>query len=166
MSATQTASNTSSYTVADVHDVVRQLTTDLKMMANSSGTLSEQTAAEYGHDIEMLATEGYLTAVDVTLLNSLGGEVRAVRYDVDEDTGKITSSRPGGVLWPKTLGGSIRIVLSHTKALTDEAMAAMQKKLKRNWVDSSVDTSHANLKSSGSRDYASNGFGLHRKDWS
>jgi hypothetical protein len=166
MSSTYSATRTSSYSVTDVRDVFRRFTTDLKMMASSSGTMSEQTAGEYGNDVEVFATEGYLTAVDVTLIDALGTEVRAARYEVDEDTGLITSSRPGGVLWPKTPGGRIRIVLFHTKSLTDAAMTSLQKHLKRNWVDSITDTSHAQLKSAGGRDYASNGYGLHRKDWS
>ena len=67
-------------------------------------------------------------------------------------------------MWPKTPGGRIRIVFWHTPALTDMALSSL--KLRRSWGNSSADTSHATLKRNGARDYASNGWGLHRRDWS
>ena len=94
MTATQTATRTSSFTFTDIRDVVRQLTTDLKMIGSSSSAMSEQDAADYGHDIEALAANGYLSAVDVTLIDAYGAEVRAVRYDVDEDTGQSSRADP------------------------------------------------------------------------
>lgn len=162
MAYTQTATNTATYTVADIRDVVRQFTTDLKMMARSSGAMSETEAETTGQDIEILATEGFLKSVDVTLLNINGAEVRAVEYTVDEDTGKLKSSRPGGVLWPKAPGGDIRIVVRKAKEFTD----GVRGRLNHSWGPSSADTSHSRLSLSGGRDYASNGYGFHRKDWS
>lgn len=51
-SATQTASET--YSVADIENVVRRFTTDLRMIAESSGTLTRLEAEDYGEDIEYL----------------------------------------------------------------------------------------------------------------
>lgn len=121
-------------------------------------------AADYAHDIEVLAKAGYLEWVDVTLLSN-GVEVKAVRFDVDTDAGSLTSSRPGGVLWPKLSGAHLRIILSYTDAYTSAAREATKGKLKIGWVPSRDDTSHTGLMSSGSRDYASNAYGMQRKDW-
>jgi hypothetical protein len=41
----------------------------------------------------------------------------------------------------------------------------MSGKLKINWGPTSDDTSHVMLKSAGNRDYASNAFGMQRKDF-
>lgn len=164
MTYTQSATRSASYTTTDVGNVVRRFTTDLKMMGTSSETLSESKAADYGHDVETLAAHGYLNSVDVTLLNSLGSEVRACRYTVDENTGSLKSSRPGGVLWPATAGGRIRLVLNYKSHVTDAMEQALP--LKTNWVWGVTDTSHKGLKSSGGRDYTSGGYGLHREDWS
>lgn len=164
MSVTQSTTATGTFTVADIKDVVRQFSTDLRMMASSSETMSEQDANAYGSDIELLATKKYLTAVDCTLM--LGAtEIKAVRYEVDQANGNLKSDRPGGVRWPKTPGGRIRIVISHTNAL-DNATFATMAGLKKTWVTSTEDTSHASLQITGGRGYNQNGYGLNRKDWS
>ena len=162
MSYMQTATRTASYTTTDIQNVVRQLTTDFRMMARSSGAITEEVAVATGQDIEVLAIEGLLKSIDVTLLDAMGGELRAVRYEVDEDTGQITSSRPGGVLWPETPGGDIRVVVTKTREFTD----AVRRRLTRPWGPSHADTSHSGLAATGSRDYASNTYGLRRRDWS
>lgn len=96
----QTATATATYTTTDIEKVVRRVTTDLVMIAESSGAITADKAGDYGYDIELLAKNGYLKNVDVTLL-SAGVEKRAVRYEVNIASGSLTSSRPGGVMWPK-----------------------------------------------------------------
>ena len=70
MSATATAEKT--ITDADVTAVMRRVTADLVMIAQSSGSITEPMAREYAHDMEVLAQARYLRIVDVTLLS--GGE--------------------------------------------------------------------------------------------
>lgn len=160
----QTATATATHTTTDVEKVVRRVTTDLVMIADSSGAITADNARDYGHDIELLAKNGYLKKVDVTLL-SAGVEKRAVRYEVNTASGSLTSSRPGGVLWPKVASPFLRIVLSYTSAYTDAARQNMAGKLKISWSPSTADTSHSGLSASGGRDYASNSYGMQRKDW-
>ncbi len=162
MSQTRTA--TATYTVVDIENVVRRVKADLVMIADSTGAWTAANAADYAHDVEVLAKAGYLKWVDLTLLSN-GVEVKAVRFEVDTDAGSLTTSRPGGVLWPKVSGPHLRIVLSYTDAYTSEAREATKGKLKIGWVTSYDDTSHASLMSSGGRNYASNAYGMQRKDW-
>ena len=162
MSQTRTASAT--YTTTDIENVVRRVRADLVMIADSTGGWTSETAANYAHDIEVLAKAGYLAWVDVTLLQH-GVELRAVRFDVDTDAGGLTTSRPGGVLWPRVAGATLRIVLSYTSAYTSEAREAARGKLKIGWVKTTDDTSHSSLTSSGGRDYVSSTYGMQRKDW-
>jgi Bacterial HORMA domain family 1 len=162
MSQTRTA--TATYTVADIENVVRRVKADLVMIADSAGAWTSAEAVNYAHDIEVLAKAGYLEYVDVTLLSN-GVEVKAVRFDVDTDAGSLTSSRPGGVLWPRVVGAYLRIVLGYTGAYTSAAREATKGKLKIGWVPSNDDTSHASLMSSAGRNYASNAYGMQRKDW-
>ena len=68
MSQTRTASAT--YTVADIENVVRRVRADLTMIADSTGAWTAAKAAEYAHDIEVLAKNGYLAWVDVTLFTN------------------------------------------------------------------------------------------------
>jgi len=162
MSYTQTA--TATYTVADIQMVVRQVTSDLMMIASSTGAITEQKAKEYGNDIEVLASAGYLKSVDLTLMQG-DVEKEAVQYDIDENTGKIKSSRPGGVLWPRLLNTHLRIILSYNEDYDAAARQKLVGKMKVSWVPTSDSTSHSSLKASGGRDYSSNGYGMHRKDW-
>jgi hypothetical protein len=159
-----TATTTATYTSTDIEKVVRRVTTDLVMIADSSGAITADEARDYGHDIELLAKYGYLKKLDVTLL-SAGVEKRAVCYEVNAASGSLTSSRPGGVLWPKVASPFLRLVLSYTSAYDDAARAKMAGKLKISWSPTNVDTSHSGLSASGGRDYASNSYGMQRKDW-
>lgn len=154
-----------SYAVTDIEKVMRRFAADLLMIAQSSGSLSESEALKYAHDIERLAEEGYLSKVDITLFSG-GVEVRATQFVVNTAAGGLTMSRPGGVMWQKVVSPYLRIILSYTPAYDNAARAEMQPRLKIKWVPSHDDTSHASLSRSGGRDYASNGYGLQRTDFS
>jgi hypothetical protein len=164
MSYTATASETYSYTIADVETVARRFTADLVMIAQSSGAISEDKAREYAHDVEALAKKGYLEKVDITLLSSTV-EQRATQYTVNTASGDLTMSRPGGVMWPRVTSPYLRIILFYADDFTAAAKEAMRGKLKISWGPTSDDTSHATLKYAGARDYASNAFGMQRKDY-
>ena len=137
MSQTRTASAT--YTTTDIENVVRRVKADLAMIADSTGGWTPQMAADYAHDVEVLAKAGYLAWVDVTLLQ-YGVELKAVRFEVDVDAGTLSTSRPGGVLWPRVSGAELRIVISYTGAYTSAAREETRSKLKIGWT-----TSHAEL---------------------
>lgn len=158
-----TFTSTYTYTTTDVQAVVRRFTADIVMIAQSSGALTEAKAREYAHDVEELAKEGYLKLVDLTLLSG-STEVRATQYVVDT-TGSLAMNRPGGVLWPRVSNPSFRIVLSYTPDYDATAREAMRRRLKIGWVPTSADTSHSSLVQSGGREYASNGWGMQRKDY-
>ena len=160
---TSTAPQTYSYTNTDVEAVVRRITADLVMIAISSGAETEETARKWAHDIELLAKNGYLKTVDVTLL-SYGVEKQAVRYSVDE-TGGLSNDRPGNARWPKVTGAVLRIVLSYTSAYTQSAREKMADRMKTGWSPSYADTSHSTLSKSGGREYSSNNFGMQREDY-
>lgn len=162
-SATATASRT--YSVADVETVMKRVLGDLLMIATSTGRIDEQKARQYAHDIELLARKGYLASADVTLMSAAGYEIRAVRYDVNTDAGDLSMGRPGGVLWPRVDGSWMRVVLHYTSEYTEGARRDMVERLEISWVATNADTSHAGLAATGGRDYASNGYGMQRKDF-
>lgn len=163
--STGTTTRTSTYTTVDVENVVRRVKADLAMIADSTGAWTPQKAADYAHDVEALAKKGYLAWVDVTLLSG-GLEVKAVRFDVDADSGSLTTSRPGGVMWPKVPFAHLRIVIGHTSAYDADAKREMSGKLRIGWSANFDDTSHSSLTGGSGRNYTSNGYGMKRKDWS
>jgi hypothetical protein len=155
---------THTYTIADIEIVVRRFTADMVMIAQSTGAITEAKARDYAHDVEVLAKEGYLSKVDLTLFSG-AVEVQATQYGVDIAAGELAMSRPGGAMWPRVANPNLRIILYYTDEYTQTAREAMKKKLKIGWVPTDADTSHSTLKPSGSRDYASNGWGMRRKDF-
>jgi len=164
MSTTQVRTTTATYTYVDIENVVRRVNADLVMIADSTGCWTAEEARNYAHDVEVLAKAGYLAWVDVTLISN-GVEVKAVRFEVDTDAGSLTTSRPGGVLWPKIAGAKLRIVLSHTDDYTNAAREATKGELKMSWSSCYDDMNHTGMTSSGGRNYVSNAYGMQRKDW-
>ncbi len=130
MSATATAVRT--VTDADIAAVLRRVTADLVMIAQSTGAITEQTARDYAYDIEVLALAQYLRMVDVTLLSggAYGTEWKAIRYVPNNAAGDLTSGRPGGVRWPRVPDPYLRIVLYHTDSYDAAARAHTASKLK------------------------------------
>jgi hypothetical protein len=164
MSASYSCTETTTYTVADVEKVVRSIKADLMMIAGSTKALTEERAKDFAHDIELLAKKNYLNTVDVTLMSAAEKEIVAVQYQFQNE-GASGAQRPGGVLWPATPTGRIRIVLSYTDAYRAEPQQISKLPMKISWVPTSADTSHTNLSASGGRGYSSNGFGANRNDF-
>jgi hypothetical protein len=163
--STGTTTRTATYTTVDVENVVRRVRADITMIADSTGAWTPQQAADYAHDIEVLAKKGYLAWVDVTLLSG-GTEIKAVRFDVDTDAGSLATSRPGGVLWPKVPFAHLRIVICRTSAYDADAEREMRGKLRIGWTTTFDDTSHSSLPGCSGRNYTSNAYGMKRNDWS
>jgi hypothetical protein len=164
MTQTRSATVSATYTVVDIERVVRRVKADLIMIADSTGGWTSEKASHYSHDVELLAKAGYLDYIDVTLFSN-GIEVKATRFDVDTDAGGLTCSRPGGVLWPKVVAPYVRMVLGYSTTYTADAREAFKGQLKINWSPTNADTSHNALNSAGGRDYASNAYGMQRRDW-
>jgi len=165
MSTTYTG--TSTYSIADITAVMKNVTTDIIMIAASTGAITEDTARLWGHDIELLAQYGFLKAIDLTLFSN-GIEEKATRYDVLDSTGDFVMARPGGMLWPRVANPRLRILLFHTLAYRDlgpQAMETLRKELKISWGNSNESHSHESLTASTGREYVQNSYGVQRKDY-
>lgn len=166
MSSSYSSTYSSSYTEVDVEQVVLNVKADLIMIADSSKAMNRDEAEKYAHDIELAAKNGYLNKVDVTLLNAFGSEVKATTYSFTDGDDATDTSRPGGVRWPETPSGQIRVVLHPKAAWDNEPEKASKLPWKMNWGPTNVDISHSGLTPSGNRGYSSNGFGANRNDFS
>lgn len=150
---------TQTYTETDIEAVFRRFKADLLMIAQSSGALSEGDALDYAHDLELFAKARILEFVDLTLLDGLA-EVEAARYTVDE-SGSLSTSRPGGVLWPQVRNPRFRVVIRRTAGYSSN----LGHQLKIKWQPTNEDVSHLGLTEVGAREYSSNGWALHRQDY-
>jgi len=160
----QTATQTETYSVADIETVMRRVKMDLMMIASSTGAATEARAKEWAHDIELLAKGGYLKSVDITILSN-GKELKAACFTIDAESGTLSNERPGDSLWPRCPEGNLRIVLSYTHHYDSVAKDKLTPKFKRPWSPSTADISHTSLASKPGREYSSNGYGVQRKDF-
>ena len=160
----QTATQTETYSVADIETVMRRVKMDLMMIASSTGAATEERAKEWAHDIELLAKGGYLKSVDITILSN-GKELNAACFTIDAESGTLSNERPGDSLWPRCPEGNLRIVLSYTHHYDSVAKDKLTPKFKRPWSPSTADISHTSLASKPGREYSSNGYGVQRKDF-
>jgi hypothetical protein len=164
-----TTTGTQTYTATDIEVVFRGFTADMRMIAASTGALTLATANDYCFDAEHLAKFEYLKLVDVTLLDRYGVELKACTYAPNTAAGGLTASRPGGVLWPNTPNGRVRVILFYTEKwidLTEEGRKRVGTGLKLKWAPTSEDTSHSTLKRLSGRDYLSSSYGIEREDFS
>lgn len=160
---TQTVTQTSTYTTTDIEAVMRRFTADLIMIAGSTGAVTEDRARDWGHDIELLAKNGYLKYVDLTLLSN-GVEQKATRFNVN-DSGSLANDRPGNARWPKVDEPHLRIVVSYHSSYDQPAKDKLAGKMKVSWTTNHDDISHSGLTQTGGREYSSNGYGMRRKDY-
>ena len=163
---TSSYTSSSTYTSTDVATVMRKFRADLYMMAESSGGLSRSKAEEYAADIELLAQHGCLEFVDVRLTSS-GIEQRAARYTVNVISKALSSTRPGGAMWPRLSSPKLHVVINYAEG-GKEVETTLQRagKLHINWSPTYDDISHSSLTGGAERSYGSNGFGLDRQDYS
>jgi len=164
MSGTSSSTKTFTYTNEDVTKVVRRFTTDLLMIADSTKTITQDNAKDYGADMEYLAQRGFLKMVDVTLFSG-STEIKAVQYAVAIGNKDLTSSRPGDVLWPVVKDATLRVIVTYTADYTAEQKAKHKPNLQINWTPTDASTDHTSLQQSGGRDYSSSAFGVTRKDF-
>lgn len=154
---------TLTYTETDIEIVTRRFRADLLMIAQSSRALTEEEANNYAHDVEVLAKEGALSFVDLTLLSGTK-EVEAARYTVDDSGGILSMSRPG-VMWPKVDKPIFRVVVRYTSSYDAAAKQKLRNKLRIQWVATNADIEHHSLTLVGTRDYSSNGWAMQRQDY-
>lgn len=163
MSSTYTATASYTYSAADVENVVRNFATDLRMIAESSGTWSRSKVDLLVEDVTYLAKQKFINFIDITLLDG-AVEEKAVRYIVNEKSGELEASRPGGVRWPRIAGARLRTLISPTSKW--RTTPPDRGKLNNPWGDSNEDISHASLTSSAGRNFTSSVYGFQRTDYS
>src|SRR5882672_3326903 len=162
MTMTQTATATTTYSTVDEENVVKNFAADLRMIAESSGTWTRAMVDSYVADIQYMAKNKYLEYVDITLLHQ-GVEQIAARYLVNDNSGELTASRPGGVKWPRLSGATLRIVVGNTAKWTQDPPDRTQ--FKNIWQPTAEDISHSKLKARAGRTFTSNAYGFERKDY-
>lgn len=158
-----TGTQTSTYTTADIRRVLDTLAADLLMMVQATG-VSGWTRLRIDntvHDLKVMAENGCIEAIHVALHDGAGTKIRAAKYTVSTSAQGWTTQRPGNNLWPHTPTGSLHIIVSTTDTW-EAALAALGGQLTSTWTTTTEDTTHATLRRTDERRYASNGWGLER----
>lgn len=165
-----TATRTTTFTVADVRKVVDNFAADFLMMAQATGLRTRESVSATVSDLKIFAETGYLIDVSLFLFDKDGNKIRAAQYRVSQAASGWQSDRPGNNLWPRTEGGSLRVLGNLTSAwwsMTETQREAFIKDrgLNHPWSPAAWDTSLGGLTSSQGQKYASNGYGWERTDY-
>jgi len=158
-----TATQTQSYTIADIAKVIDCFAADLDMMAQSTGLLTWETVRHAAEDVKLMAQKGYLLEANIVLQDASGTVIRAAKYEVYTYASTLTAQRPGNNLWPRSPGGLLDVVVRYSQrwqSLTDAQRAALAKSLKAPWSSSNTNLSFPGLTRSSDRSYVSNGWGV------
>jgi len=153
------------YTTADIGKVIDCFAADFDMVAQSTGLRTREDARSVSADVKMMAQHGYLAEVDLCLADAGGRIIRAAKYEISTNAVLWTAQRPGNNLWPRTIGGSLQVVVTYSakwRSLTQSQQVAFETKLKESWGASNIDTSFPNLTRHADRDYVSNGYGARK----
>jgi hypothetical protein len=161
-----TATDTDTYTIADVRRVFDQFAADYDMAAQLTGLASDDHVTRVVHDVKALAEKGYIWRVDIVLRDANGEPVHAKRYVTSTDASLWSSQRPGDNRWPQTPSGTLNVVVSYTEAwqkLSLDGKAAFRRdRLWLLWTSSDIDTTYPGMTGQIDRRYASNTYGLER----
>ncbi|MDA0173391.1 hypothetical protein OJ998_30085 [Solirubrobacter taibaiensis] len=161
-----TLTQTSTYTITDVGKVVDRFAADYYMIAQATGLVGRDHVAAVCHDVKLMAQRRYLDRVDIVLRNSARKEIRAARYAVSTSASGWETDRPGNNLWPRQIGGDLRVVVGHSTdwwALTEQQRATfVQNECDLYWSATDIDTSYPGMAGRFDRRYASNAYGMER----
>lgn len=167
---TTSGTQTITYSVVDVRKVVDCFAADFSMKAQATGLRSRDNVAEVVSDLKIFAENGYLDDVQLILKDADGTEIRGAVYTVSENAVGWSSDRPGNNLWPRTPGGTLKVLASMNQSWWDKSDTEKSAFISKNsmyssWSKNTDGTSLANLRPSTGQRYASNGYGLQRTNY-
>jgi len=163
--STATGTYEATYTVADIKRVVDRFAADYAMIGQATSLRSREDSDKHVGDIKIFAEPGYLTQIDVTLLDAAGKELQAVQYKISDNTVGWTNQQPGNNMWPVTPGGALRITLSMSKKWGDLGQTQQEGFKRRwglDWPSAATDLTHQTLTKQFDRRYVSNGYGMEK----
>lgn len=165
-----TFTKTSTYTVIDIRKTFEGFNADLRMIGMRTNKLSSQEVENFLHDIMHWAEGGYISHVDITLLDSVDNPLRATRYTVNTDGQAVKSERAGSNSWQNLPNTRVTLTVSQSSKWHLLSSAAQEKfksdkGFKISWSPSKIDTTYSHLSQSNAQLYASNGYELKKENF-
>jgi hypothetical protein len=162
-----TATQTSTYTIADVRKVVENFAADFSMMSVATGLRSRDDVTRTVSDLRAFSEDGHLVEVKLILKDASGNKLRGASYKVSQSAVGWTSDRPGNNLWPRTPGGVLWVIATLGSEWNSMSPAQKQAyKTRRgfnyDWDPTTEDTSFGRLAANYGQRYASNAYGWQR----
>ena len=155
-------------TKTDIRKVFECFHADLCMLATRTGAMSPDEVDRIAHDVFVFAESRCLASVHIQLLNSSGVCINAHEYKPQENL-LSNGDRPGGNSWPYQPKGNIEVFLLYSDIPAANRVKSAGNLLHFTWAGSSMSTDYSDMSAdysdmeiSGSRQYASNGYGLTR----
>ena len=165
-----TGSQTKTFTAVDVRKVVANFAADFAMMAQATGLRTHEQVVNTVYDLRIFAEFGYLEGITLILKDASELQLRGAKYTVSTEAVGWVSDRPGNNLWPRTPGGSLKVVGdlgTEWWAKTDAQKQTFISEygLHSSWSPTAEDTTLAGLVVSQGQRYASNGWGMSRTNF-
>jgi hypothetical protein len=165
------ASQTKTFTKADIRKVIENFSADFFMIVEATGLHSRDYVAKITHDLNIFAEFDCLIQVMLLLKDKNGKKLKAAVYTVSNSAIGWSADRPGNNLWPRTTDGTLSVIATMTSAWnnkTESQKADFVKNYSLNWAwsASTSDSSVMGLSSASAQQYASNGYGWERKNYS
>jgi len=163
---------TGTYTVIDVRKTFEGCEADIRTIARRTRKWTMGYVDDLFHDIMMLAENGYLDTVTITLNNmSTGTAIRAAKFTVNSNGTATSSERAGSNNdWEDLNNTNLSVILSYSSKwhnLSENDKSSFQKNhsFKIGWVTSSVNTNFPHLNSNNAQLYASKGYELQKTNF-
>jgi hypothetical protein len=167
-----TKTNTSTYTVTDIRRTFEGFGADLRMIAGRTEKWTDEYVKKVFHDILQWAENGYLSSVDIVLLNSHSGEVvKATKFKVNPDGTARSSQRAGkNNDWPNSPNTKLSVIVNYTPAWQDisdveQSKFQTDRSFQADWSSTSIDNSFPHLRRTKKQLYASKGYELQKSDY-
>jgi hypothetical protein len=163
-----TITTTSTYTVIDIRKTFEGCETDIRTIARRTNKWTMEYVDLVFYDILMFAENGYLKSVDIILMDTNDSVLRATKFIVNANGTAISSDRAGkNNDWENIPNTRLSIIIEYTQKWRtfsdlEKANFRTNKKLKIDWVSSSIDNSFPHLSNSNGQLYASKGFELQK----
>jgi hypothetical protein len=162
-----TATQTNTYTIADVRKVVENFAADFSMMSTATGLRSREDVARTVADLRAFAEDGHLVEVKLILKDAARNKLRGASYGVSQSALGWTSDRPGNNLWPRTPDGVLWVIVTlgsewNSMTTTQKQGYKTRRGLNYAWDPTLEDTSLSGLSASYAQRYASNAYGFQR----
>jgi hypothetical protein len=161
---------TQTYTIVDIRKAFENFEADLRMIARRTAKWSDAYVDQISHDVIKMAEAKYLLSISIVMKDTLGKDVKAAKFTVNQNGSGITGDRAGGNDWANLPNTSLTVILEYSDAWRNLSIAQKQafqtaNDFKIGWVPASTDINFPSLQRETAQTYSSNGYEVKKENF-